>query len=107
MKEDLAKLEVASRIGRMVEMVSRYTPWESKCLVQAIVGKMMLRQCGIANTLYLGVGRDKGNSLMAHAWLRCGGLVITGRQGRERFTIVGKFADDVNINEMLKGGDTI
>ncbi|GBF33820.1 hypothetical protein DCCM_2931 [Desulfocucumis palustris] len=99
MKEDIIKLETAGRIGRVVETVSRYTPWESKCLVQAIVGKIMLRRRGINNTLYLGVGRDEGKSLVAHAWLRCGEMIITGSQGRERFAAVGKFADDGGYGE--------
>lgn len=106
MKEGAAESALARMIGRGIETVSRYTPWESKCLVQAIVGKMMLRQYGIANTLYLGVGRDEGNSLIAHAWLRCGETIITGRQGRERFTVVGKFAHGENTKESWKGGDT-
>lgn len=94
MKEGVEKLEAARRVGRAVEMVSRYTPWESKCLVKAIAGKIMLRQHGIANTLYLGVGRDEGSGLIAHAWLRCGETMITGGHGQELFTIVGKFSDD-------------
>lgn len=94
MKENVVKFVAAKRIGRVVETVCCYTPWESKCLVQAIVGKIMLRRRGINNTLYLGVGRNEGRSLVAHAWLRCGETVITGGRGRERFTLVGKFADD-------------
>jgi hypothetical protein len=92
-QEDAANIEAARLVGRVVERASRYTPWASKCLVQAIVGKILLRQRGISSTLYLGVGREAGNGLVAHAWLRSGGVILTGGQGRERFTIVGKFAD--------------
>lgn len=99
MQEDMVKLEAARRVGRVVETVGRYTPWESKCLVQAIVGKIMLRQRGIANTLYLGVGRDAEKGFVAHAWLRCGETIITGGQSRDRFTMVGKFADDGGYDE--------
>jgi hypothetical protein len=95
MKEDAIKLEAAKRVSRVVETVSLYTAWESKCLVQAIAVKIMLRQRGIANTLYLGVGKNEKKSLVAHAWLRCGEAIITGGQGRERYAIVGKFADDM------------
>lgn len=93
MKEDSIKLVTAIRIGWIVETASRHTPWESKCLVQAIVGKILLRQYGIANTLYLGVQRDDGKKLVAHAWLRCGETIITGGLCLERFAVVGKFAD--------------
>ena len=91
---NLLKYEVARLIGQVIEKVSRYTPWESKCLVQAIVGKIMLRKRGIANTLYLGVGKNERKSLVAHAWLRCGDKMLTGGQGYRWFTIVSKFSDD-------------
>ncbi|ACV64008.1 conserved hypothetical protein [Desulfofarcimen acetoxidans DSM 771] len=96
-EEDVIMLEAARRVGWLVETVSFFTPWESKCLVQAVVGKIILRQQGIANTLYLGVRRDEGNSLVAHAWLRCGETIVTGGYGRERFVVVGKFADYIKI----------
>jgi len=98
-QEDAAKLATARRIGMIVEIVSCHTPWESKCLVQAIVGKILLRHRGINNTLYLGVGKNEGESLMAHAWLRCGKEIITGGQNMERFTVVGKFGDDGEFEE--------
>lgn len=81
------------KLGWAITLVSRHTPWESKCLVQAIVGKILLRRLQLTNTLYLGVGRDGDNKLIAHAWLRCGTVFVTGGAGRERFTVVGKFAD--------------
>ncbi|MFX4263225.1 lasso peptide biosynthesis B2 protein [Pelotomaculum propionicicum] len=93
-EEDAAAIEAARRVGLAVETVSRHSPWESKCLVQAIAGKILLRRRGIGSTLYLGVDRDDAKILIAHAWLRCGGLVLTGGQGREHFTVVGKFGDD-------------
>jgi hypothetical protein len=93
-EEDAVTLEAARNVGVAVETVSRRTPWESKCLVQAIVGKFLLRQRGIGSTLYLGVDRDDDKGLAAHAWLRCGDVILTGSQGREHFTVVGKFADD-------------
>ncbi len=107
MKEDFIKIESARRVGQVVETVSRYTAWESKCLVQAIAGKIMLRWRGIDNTLYLGVGKDEGKIIVAHAWLRCGGTILTGGQGRERFTIVGKFADDGGNKTLSEGGEAI
>ena len=91
--ENSESIQVAGAIGRAVETASRYTPWESKCFVQALVAKIMLRQMDIANTLYLGVVRDGRKGLAAHAWLRCGGLMVTGGPGENRFTKVGSFAD--------------
>lgn len=93
MEVDQDSRNKAQQIGIMVERVSRHTPWKSKCLVQALAGKFLLRWQGITNTLYLGVGKDECNALIAHAWLRCGNMILTGGRGREQFTVVGHFTD--------------
>ena len=52
----------------------------------------MLEKRGIESTLYLGTARDESGKMIAHAWLRSGPYYITGSEGMERFTVVGKFA---------------
>lgn len=87
--------EYISRIGWAIRAVSGRTPWESKCLVQAITGKVMLRRKRIHNTLYLGVAKDGDNKMQAHAWLRVGGQVLTGGGFVDNsYTVVAMFADD-------------
>lgn len=81
------------RISWAIELMSCYTPWESKCLVQAITGKILLRRKRLPNTLYLGLAKDQNKQLIAHAWLRSGKDTVTGAYGRERFTITAKFTD--------------
>ncbi|KAF1086080.1 hypothetical protein SPSYN_00818 [Sporotomaculum syntrophicum] len=98
-EEDHEKLNAARRVGRVVETVCRHTPWESKCLVQAIVGKILLRQSRISNTLYLGVGRDPEDKMVAHAWLRCGDMILTGNYNLDKYAVVGKFTDGGLDNE--------
>jgi len=92
-EEDDARVQVAGEIGRAVETACCFTPWKSKCFIQALTAKIMLRQLGIANTLYLGMDRNGRKEIEAHAWLRCGELIVTGGRGRERFTTLGKFTD--------------
>lgn len=87
------ELKLAQRLGRMVENIAPYTPWESKCLVQAITGKMLLRKAGIKNTLYLGVAKDKTGGMIAHAWLRVGPAIVTGRKGQAVFQVISFFGD--------------
>ena len=81
------------RLNWAIELMSRYTPWESKCLVQAITGKLFLRQRRLENTLYLGVAKTQDQSLIAHAWLRSGDDLVTGVSESIEFTVVAKFAD--------------
>ena len=76
-----------------VQTMSRYTPWDSNCLAQAIAAKRMLQLYDIPSTLYLGVAREDSEGLEAHAWLRSGALVVTGAQEMPRFTVLSTFAE--------------
>jgi len=84
--------QTAIRISRAICTLSDHLPWECKCLVQAMSGKIMLRQRKVATTLYLGVSKKENNDLGAHAWLRMGELVILGGGGLEQFAVVSTFA---------------
>lgn len=97
--EEAVKLAASRKIGRVIEGVSRHTLWESKCLVQGITGKLLLRKIKIANTLYFGVRKDEKNKLIAHAWLRVGPIVITGQGMVEEFKIVACFGDINNYKK--------
>jgi len=79
-------------VSRAIRTMSRHLPWECKCFVQAISGKMMLRTRQIPSTLYLGVAKKEDGDLNAHAWLRAGDIIILGGGGLERFAVVSTFA---------------
>jgi Transglutaminase-like superfamily len=54
----------------------------------------MLRRRKIAGTLYLGIAEDAvaPELLTAHAWLRCGDVILTGESECEHFSMVSCFA---------------
>lgn len=81
------------RIRSAIGIMSRYTPWESKCMVQAMAGMSMLERRGIASTLYMGTARDENGNLIAHAWLRSGSHYVSGFETMKRFVVVEKFAN--------------
>lgn len=56
--------------------MSRYTFWESQCLVKAIAGMKNARKRHIESTLYLGTAKDNHGELIAHAWLRSGSFML-------------------------------
>lgn len=99
----------ASQIGWVVRTVGKRTPWKSNCLAQAIAAKRMLQRRQIASTLFLGVAKEAAQQpstapeptaeLTAHAWLMCGGDVLTGKREHERFTVVGEFRDQVTSGQ--------
>lgn len=88
-QETSKNLKLAKLVGFHVRRVTRHTPWESKCLVQALTARKILKKKGVNATLYLGVRKDN-EELKAHAWLRCGELYVTGGDGKA-FGMVAKF----------------
>ena len=89
-----AHVKHLQHISWAVVAMSRHLPWECKCLIQAIAGKKMLQRRGIVSTLYLGVAKEGEKALIAHAWLRSGSVILTGRRGKDRFTVVSTFAEE-------------
>lgn len=90
------QLAQARRVGLAIARVSPYTLWVSNCFPQALTAKFWLRRRGIPTTLYLGVALNKeddsGSSAMeAHAWLRCGPLLVTGGRGHTCYTVTARF----------------
>ena len=90
---DREKLEAAA-IGAAITRAANNTPWQSVCLVQTLAGQKMLLKRNIPGVLYLGTSRgDCGDGLLlAHAWLRCGDLLITGGAGHEHYTVLSTFS---------------
>ena len=81
------------QLADTIRRAARNLPWECKCLAQAMAGKAMLSRQGIPSTLYLGLAKDPQNALQAHAWLRAGGLIVTGGRGCERYVVVAYFGE--------------
>jgi len=80
----------AKMIGKMVEKAASTTPWQSACLVQALSAQKMLRCRNIPAFFALGVKKEK-DEMKAHAWTLCDDMIITGKSGHERFTVVSLF----------------
>lgn len=81
-------------IRLVVNAVCLHTPWESKCLVQALTAKKMLNRRGFSCTLYMGVALEESGEMVAHAWLRCGTMYVTGGNGARHYTITTIFGDE-------------
>lgn len=81
----------AASISRIVNRICTKTSWESKCLVRALTAQKLLRRKNIHSTMYLGCKLNEGK-MVAHAWLRCGELYITGGNGvADGYAVVDKF----------------
>jgi hypothetical protein len=90
---NLLSTEIALKVEYAVRIASRYTLHQSKCYDQALTAKALLGQCSLPATIYFGLAKENENQLMAHAWVRCGHSIISGKAGMERFTVVACFGD--------------
>ena len=88
------KKQIALLIGGAVTTAANHTPWQSACLVQALTAQRMLLKRKIAGSFHLGVTMNSAENdlLAAHAWLVCGGEILTGKAGLERYTILSTFS---------------
>lgn len=86
---------VASRVSWAVQTAAHYIPFGFVCLPQAIAAQAMLRRRGVPSTLYLGVAPDrrKNEAITAHAWLRAGDKIVTGKTEAARHRVLASFAD--------------
>lgn len=89
-KVSLEEYRVVKKVRNAVVNTSRYTPWESLCLVQSMTVQKMLTRRNISSTLYLGVNKDTNNEMKAHSWIRCGQVYVTGGDG-SGYATVAKF----------------
>ena len=90
---DKEQYKTVKQIRSTVVHISKHTPWESLCLVQAMTVQKMLKKRGISTTVYLGVNKDTSNNMKAHAWIRCGEIFVTGGDGTG-YATVAKFSNE-------------
>jgi len=91
-ESDPTQYTVLVRIASSIEAVSKYTFWKSNCFAQALCAHWILKRKKISHTVYFGLQKDKATTMKAHAWLRVGDKIVTGRKGHEAYTVLGKFA---------------
>ena len=91
---DAAQLARAEKVRQTIETMSWRLPRETKCLIQAIAAQFMLKRRRINSTLYLGVALSKKKGMKAHAWVRCGGITLTGAKAMAHYTQVASFTND-------------
>ena len=96
---DSMNLQISKNVSSAIHIMSHYTFWESACLVKALAALKMLEKRKIESTLYLGTAKDKTGKLVAHAWLRTSSFYVSGFEEMESFTVVAKFAKEINIQK--------
>lgn len=67
----------ALAVSRALARAARNLPFQAVCLPQALAAALMLRRRGLAAEVHFGVAKRDGD-LHAHAWSRCGDVVVSG-----------------------------
>ena len=65
------------RVAWGVAAAARFVPGAS-CLTQALAGQYLLARQGSTSNIRIGVERDTGKQLKAHAWLISGNHIVLG-----------------------------
>ncbi len=79
-------LTEAKRCAYLVSVAARYGIIRAKCLPQALLVFWLLRRRGISTEIRIGV-RRQGGSIIAHAWVKHGEVVISeGSQVEKNFS---------------------
>lgn len=73
-------------VEKAIKRAIKYLPWRSKCFSRAITAKLLLKRKGIPSTLYLGVAKEDSKKMTAHAWVRCGTIIVSGKEEMPKFT---------------------
>lgn len=83
----------AVRLGRLVRLAAKFTPWDSSCLTQAMVAKFWCRLYKIPHVLYIGFAKspEDPKGYKGHAWLTAGPIAVTGGPGHLNYSIVSTY----------------
>lgn len=87
------QMRMANLVGRAIRKVAPYTPWDSNCLAQAVLARVLLGVLRIPYALHFGLRpRVKAqDEPIAHAWVVCGRVFVTGGNGFLDYPVVAVF----------------
>lgn len=83
--------QFALNVGKITEKIAQRLNLPQPCFPTALAAIWLTSRCQIPTTLYLGAYKQE-TQLFAHAWLRCGKVIITGQAGHQAFTVLATFA---------------
>jgi len=87
----VADAGIARDIGRAVAAWGRRVPWRAVCFQQGLAAQLMLRRRGLATALHYGARHDAQGKLVAHVWLRSGGIDVIGCEGADAYGLLAVF----------------
>lgn len=97
-----------SQMSWALQSAASHLPWRTDCLVRVIAADWLLRRKGLQPEFHLGAGKDDNGIFMAHAWLRCRGIEVTGGASPQLGTLLEPGRTSANHGHALmdEPGDT-
>lgn len=77
-------VQLARDLRRIINLVSSILAERSRCLICGIAAKRTLKRRGYSSELSFGIN-PKATSMVAHAWLVAGSVIVTGRGEKAKF----------------------
>jgi len=78
-------------VADAVRRAASVAPFRAVCLQQAVTAALMLRFRGYGVQVHFGVARDADRNMIAHAWSRCQGVLVTGGQQMPGYAPISMF----------------
>jgi hypothetical protein len=96
------QMNISRRISLIIKIIEKSSPWHTKCLAQAILARTILGFYRIPYVVHLGATLHSNQkiTMKAHAWIKVGNRIVTGKEGHRTFTIVGTFIDKSIIDNI-------
>jgi len=69
----------ARRTAMAVNQAAHFVP-RATCLVRSMAAKFLLDRKSYASSICVGIAKDAGAPLAAHAWLESGDLIVVGNE---------------------------
>lgn len=86
-----ATASIVHLVADAVRRAASVAPFRAVCLQQAVAAALMLRLRGYAVHVHFGVAKDANGGLIAHAWSRCQGVLVTGGHQMPHYQSISVF----------------
>tara|TARA_R110002167_G_scaffold140818_1_gene328783 strand:- start:201 stop:683 length:483 start_codon:yes stop_codon:yes gene_type:complete len=95
------QIVTAWRIGSLVRLSAKYTPWDSSCLTQAMVAKYWCVRFKIPYAVYIGLAKapEDPSGYKGHAWISAGPVFLTGGNSFAEFPVIGCYVSEGLLNQ--------
>ncbi len=92
---DIHGQELFCNLVRLIELASRHTPWQSRCLVQSICLAIFLNWYELPYILNIGIvqlgAQSNPRALSAHAWVSTGKQIASWDSDHTEYALVCQF----------------